>query len=162
MRIRAPIRIIPKIKLVNKTPIFSLNGYWLVGFSDSEACFHARFRKTNYRFEYSVSQKHTANKKVLERIQQLFNAGVVRPHSQSGHWSYYTVNLSSCDIIINYFIKFPLKTNKKLSFKKWKLIYEAIKNKQRLIPEQREQLIILSKTINPVPLPPLLRGAKGA
>jgi len=98
-RIRAPIRIITKIKLINKTPIFSLNDYWLVGFSDSEAYFHARFRKTNYRFEYSVSQKHTANKTVLERIQQLFNAGVV-PHSQPGHWSYYTVNLSSCDIII--------------------------------------------------------------
>lgn len=148
-RIRAPIRTIPKIQLINKTPTFSLNDCWLVGFSDSEACFHARFRKTNYRFEYSVSQKHDANKKVLERIQELFNAGVVKPHSQPGHWSYYTVNLSSCEIIVNYFSKFPLKTNKKLSFKKWKIIYEAIKNKQHLMPEQREQLSILSKTINP-------------
>ena len=146
---RAPIRTIPKIQLINKTPTFSLNDCWLVGFSDSEACFHARFRKTNYRFEYSVSQKHDANKKVLERIQELFNAGVVKPHSQPGHWSYYTVNLSSCEIIVNYFSKFPLKTNKKQSFKKWKIIYEAIKKKQHLIPEQREQLSILSKTINP-------------
>ena len=100
-RIRAPIRTIPKIQLINKTPTFSLNDHWLVGFSDSEACFHARFRKTNYRFEYSVSQKHNANKKVLERIQQLFNGGVIRPHNQPGHWSYYTVNISSCDIIVN-------------------------------------------------------------
>lgn len=86
---------------------------------------------------------------MLERIQQLFNAGVIRPHNQPGHWSYYTVNISSWDIIVNYFTKFPLKTNKKLSFEKWKIIYEAIKNKQHLIPEQREQLSILSKTINP-------------
>ena len=137
------------MQLINKTPTFSLNDHWLVGFSDSEACFHARFRKTNYRFEYSVSQKHNANKKVLERILQLFYGGVIRPHTQPGHWSYYTVNISSRDIIVNYFTKFPLQTNRKLSFQEWKIIYEAIKNKQHLIPEQREQLSILSKTINP-------------
>nr|YP_009424190.1 laglidadg endonuclease [Ulva flexuosa]AQS79855.1 laglidadg endonuclease [Ulva flexuosa]ATP01413.1 hypothetical protein [Ulva flexuosa] len=147
-RIRARIRVIPKIQLINKTPTFSLNDYWLVGFSDSEACFHARFRKTNYRFEYSVSQKHNANKKVLEHIQQLFNAGVVRPHNQPGHWSYYTVNISSCDIIVNYFTKFPLKTNKKLSFKKWKIIYEAIKNKQHLTFARSQRQGYLSKENN--------------
>lgn len=117
-RIRAPIRTIPKILLINKTLTFSLNDHWLVDFSNSKACFHAPFRKTNYRFEYSVSQKHNANKKVLERIQQLFNAGVIRPHNQPGHWSYYTVNICLCDIIVNYFTKFPLKTNKQLSFEK--------------------------------------------
>lgn len=147
-RMRTAIRKIPAIKLVNRNIAFSLNDSWLVGFSDSEACFHARFRKTNYRFEYSVSQKHDANKVILQRIQQLFDAGVVRPHSQLGHWSYYTVNLSSCENIISYFTQFTLKTKKQLSFEKWKQIYVAIKSKLHLIPEQRAKLVILSKSIN--------------
>lgn len=137
-RKRAPIRKIPAIELLNRNITFSLTDCWLIGFSDSEACFHARFRKKNFRFEYSVTQKHETNKVVLQHIQQLFDGGVVRPHSQRGHWSYYTVNFRSCENIINYFTKFSLRTKKRSSFEKWKQIYVAIKSKLHLIPEQRE------------------------
>jgi LAGLIDADG endonuclease len=148
-RTRAPIRKISAFRLLNRPVMFSLDDCWLVGFSDSEACFHARFRIKNYRFDYSLSQKYAENKPVLEHIQQLFNAGVVRPHSQPNNWSFYTTNLNSCEIIIGYFNKFPLKTKKQSSFEKWQQIYYAIKKGLHLLPEQRKKLVILSKLINP-------------
>jgi hypothetical protein len=70
-------------------------------------------------------------------------------HSQLCHWSYYTVNFSSCENIINNFRKFSLKTKKRFSFEKWEQVYVAIKSKLHLIPEKREKLVVLSKSINP-------------
>lgn len=50
---------------LGNVPKFGLNDGWLCGFSDGEACFHARVHARNVRFEFSISQTGCA-KQVLE------------------------------------------------------------------------------------------------
>ena len=127
---------------------------WLSGFSDAEGCFHARLRQKNYRFEFSLSQNGKSALAVLNLLPVFFGGGTVQPHSQPGAYTYYTTGLAPCVKVQRYFLRFPLKTTKLLSFERWCELLQALLRKDHLNPGLRPVLKLLAESINvmtPVP-----------
>ena len=129
----------------------SLNDAWLSGFTDAEGCFHGAFRGIkyqNFRYEYSVGQKGTENKEVIENIRKLWKVGEVYYYKRDDHWTFRCRNLKEITLIIPYFQRFPLQSKKKISFYKWVTFLNALINKDHLNRTKKIKLIEFVKTIN--------------
>jgi len=130
-----------------------LNDGWLSGFTDGYGCFTVTVCKqkqtkhslyTQVQVRYIVSQKN--NKHLMESIAACVNGKVQRVDSYSGYNM--VVNLSSLSTIISYLRKYPLKTKKRESFKKWLRVYFLVKHKKHFISAHLQQIKETAKTIN--------------
>lgn len=143
------IRTLSIVKPSNNTVLPTLEDAWIAGFTDAEGCFHVSFKKSGgFLICYQLSQKHTANKGILKHIRNLFGQGVIVGHSND-NWVLKIASLPRCSAVFPYFEKFTLLSKKALSYEKWKVIYQAIKEGLHLIPFERDKLILLSKDVNP-------------
>ena len=145
--------IFENINFINKTKDITLEDNWLVGFTDSEGCFHVSFskRKNSYSFLFEIAQKGEDNKIVLlDKLVSLFGVGRVNQHYHKGNWCYRISGLSDAYKLITYFDKFKFSffTKKRSSYLLWKQIHNSIVNKEHLDPVNRIKLISLSKTVN--------------
>lgn len=145
--------IFENIKFINKTKDITLNDNWLVGFTDSEGCFHVSFSKNHngYNFIFELAQKGESNKIVLlDKLVSLFGVGKVRQHFHKGIFNYRINGISDAYPLIIYFdkFKFSFLTKKGSSYLLWKQIHNSIKIKEHLDPVNRLKLISLSKTVN--------------
>lgn len=133
----------------------TLNDAWLSGFTDAEGCFSVKINNAKRKFYVQVifilDQKNA--EVVLNKIALLLNTSAkaklrtVNKCIKSQNLTDYVNTMfrlsSYCNdrkkptysIIINYFNKYPLKTSKQESFKKWKKIFEIVANNQPLTPE---------------------------
>lgn len=112
------------------TPIYatvlpSLKDYWLSGITDAEGCFSCSILSNSpnaYRFRYILTQKHEANREVLQHIVNLFNG--INACSALVNHSIQTVleirvnGLKNCINLFSYFDIYTLKTNKRDSYEK--------------------------------------------
>jgi len=145
--------IFENINFINKTKDITLEDNWLVGFTDSEGCFHVSFSKKNngYSFLFELAQKGEDNKIVLlDKLVSLFGVGRVNQHYHKSNWHYRISGLSDADKLITYFDKFNFSflTKKRSSYLLWKQIHNSIVNKEHLDPVNRIKLISVSKTVN--------------
>ena len=133
----------------------TLNDAWLCGFTDAEGCFSVKINNAKHKFYVQVifilDQKNAEI--VLNKIALLLNTTAkaklrtVNKSIRGKNLTYYLNTMFRlsvyCNekkkplysIISNYFNKYPLKTSKQESFKKWEKIFEIVANKQPLTPE---------------------------
>jgi hypothetical protein len=136
----------------NITP--SLNDCWLLGITDAEGCFSSSILSNSsaYRIRYILTQKWEVNKEVLSNILNLFELnkkiGCIVKHYELNVWELRINGVKNCEILLNYFNKYNLKTKKELSYIKWKELLYKLKNKEHLDSDKRLVLKELSKKIN--------------
>ena len=138
----------------------SLNNAWLSGFTDAEGCFNIQVLKRNNTknghriiLRYILDQKD--EKLVLERISTLFNCSTSTVYCRNKIGNYYRLTINSFNRIqkiIEYYDKFPLKTQKSNSYAIWIYIYMMTLKKEHLtldglnkIKLLKEELVINNK-----------------
>jgi Cytochrome C and Quinol oxidase polypeptide I/LAGLIDADG endonuclease len=137
------------------TVLPTLRDYWLAGITDGEGSFTCSILSnspTAYRFRYILTQKHEANRNVLQHIVNLFNqinaSGAVVNHSVDTVGEIRVNGIKNCSNLFNYFDEYTLKTNKANSYRKWKEVSVKITAKEHLETVKRVELISLCKQIN--------------
>lgn len=102
----------------------TLEDAWLSGFTDAEGCFNIENSKDKkyLRLHFILDQKE--EKDLLNYIKVLFNKGSVNYRkTKNGGMYRLVISYSNIDfslfLFINYFHNFKLKTNKKITYKKW-------------------------------------------
>lgn len=136
--------------------------FWLSGFTDGEGCFLISFNKNagfNLKLEvrpsFSIGQgKHRESYKsqthILQRIESYFQCGFIRKYKRDGMMKYEVRNLSNlCDIIIPHFEKYPLLTQKKSDFNKFKNICLMMRSNQHRNEQGLKKIIDLACDMNP-------------
>lgn len=128
-----------EINLIDKLIKPTLNDAWLSGFTDAEGCFNVNIDKrsntvTGFRvmLRFILDQKNSQY--LFLQLRDLYSYGAVSLRGASNGVYRYQVNSFKGLITIKiYFLIFPLKSKKLLSFKKWNEIYNMVLNKEHLL-----------------------------
>lgn len=140
------------IPIIYNNIIPTLNDCWLLGITDAEGCFSSSIlsNSVGYRIRYILTQKWDSNKIILSKILNLFgeNIGSITPHSIENVWEIRINGVKNCEIMLDYFDKYKLKTSKMLSYNKWKELLFKLKKHEHLNDNKRLLLKNLSKEIN--------------
>ncbi|BEJ18297.1 LAGLIDADG homing endonuclease (mitochondrion) [Cutaneotrichosporon spelunceum] len=132
----------------------TLNDTWLSGFTDAEGCFNVNITsRRNTVSGYRISLRFLLDQKngemILEHIKILFNFGKVS--LRGGTNEVYRFTIDSFKGLINvrdYFLMYPLRTKKAISFAKWNEVYTMRLNKEHLDQKGLNKIKIISKEIN--------------
>lgn len=147
LKLNLPI-IKPKINTILPT----LQDGWISGISDGEGCFSSSLLSNSsaYRIRYILTQKWESNKYVLEYISTLFNQSItsVNPHTQKNVYELRVNGVKNITKLFPYFDKYSLKTKKKESYDKWKILCQRLEKGEHLNNLSRKELIDLSKSLN--------------
>lgn len=143
-----------KIENLDKLIKPTLQDAWLSGFTDAEGCFNVQINKrsntiTGFRvmLRFILDQKNSQY--LLLYIRELFGYGAVSLRNKTnGVYRYYVTSFKGLIPIRNYFLLYPLKSKKNLSFEKWNEIYKMVLNKEHLLETGLTLIRILSKKIN--------------
>ena len=133
-----------------------LNPYFLTGFTDAEGCFSISVQKTTktkigYRvkpiFEISLNQR---DRELLNQIKAFFgNVGTIREDKSGNAVKYAVENVKDLtNVIIPFFTKYPLLTQKAVDFKLFVLILNLISKGVHLTPEGLQQIINFKASMN--------------
>lgn len=143
------------IEPIYSTVLPTLSDHWLAGITDGEGSFTCSILSNvpnAYRFRYILTQKHEANRGVMNHIIDMFSkidaSGAVLNHSVETVLEIRINGIKNCSKLFVYFDKYPLKSKKASSYNKWKEMYVKIKAKEHLDIKKRAELIDLSKQIN--------------
>lgn len=143
-----------EINLIDKLIKPTLNDAWLSGFTDAEGCFNVKIEKRyNTVTGFSVMLRFILDQKnsqyLFLQLRDLFSYGAVSLRCASnGVYRYQVNSFKGLIPIRNYFLIFPLKSKKLLSFKKWNEIYKMVLNKEHLLEKGLTSIRELSKNIN--------------
>lgn len=125
---------------------------WIAGFTDAEGCFTISFFKKVPCIRYILSHSGETNLPILNHFIDLFKSGTIQPHSIQSNYSYVLSGIKNCFRIHDYFQKFPLKSKKRWSYKKWQYLNFCLKNAEH--PQGNKSrikhIMYLSKQINRV------------
>ena len=128
--------------------------YWVTGFVDGEGTFYVGINrnatmKAGYQIlpEFRIVQ-HQKDIKVLYALKQFFGAGVVRIN----HDTRYELRIRSIEhlkkIVIPHFDKYPLTTQKKFDFIKFKIIINLINQNKHLTKDGIMKIIAIASKMN--------------
>jgi hypothetical protein len=153
-----------EINLIDKLIKPTLNDAWLSGFTDAEGCFNVKIDKisntvTGFRvmlifiLDQQNSQYLFLQPLLVARqeLRDLFSYGAVSLRAgkaSNGVYRYQVNSFKGLIPIRNYFLNFPLKSKKLLSFQKWNEIYKMVLNKEHLLEKGLTSIRELSKNIN--------------
>jgi hypothetical protein len=135
---------------INSKSNLSLDNAWLSGFTDAEGCFTSSVltsKKTGKNIvtvRYILSQKD--DKVFSNNTATLLNGYITFVKNYNGYNT--VINFGKLNIILKYLNKFPLKTKKFISYKRWLKIYNLVKNKEHLTSTGINKIKILCKTVN--------------
>ena len=121
------------LKIIYKKLFINLDNGWFSGFIDAEGCFdsYKRFGRLTYRMRFSIKQKKEAFFLLnlpycWDKLQKKLKVGSV---SKNKNIFIFTIDsLVKLDYLIIYLTKFPLKSNKNLSYCKWLRLYRILKD----------------------------------
>lgn len=137
------------------TPVLpTLNDAWLSGFTDAEGCFNVNITsRINTVTGYRVSLRFLLDQKnaqfIFEYIKNLFGFGKVS--LRSGTNQVYRLTIDSFKGLVNvrdYFLMYPLRTKKAISFTKWNEVYTIRLNKEHLDSKGLSKIKLISKEVN--------------
>ncbi len=147
-------RNILSLNIILESVIPTLNDAWLSGFTDAEGCFNVNISPrsntvTGYRviLRFLLDQKN--REAVLLLIRNLFGFGNVS--LRSGTNQVYRLVIDSFKGLVgvqNYFLLYPLRTKKAISFQKWNEVYTMVLNKEHLDTKGLAKIRVLAKEMN--------------
>jgi hypothetical protein len=125
-------------EILPPTNKISFDNYWLSGFTQGDGCFHigivrSKTHKTGWRvtLEFSIKQK---DKVPLELLYNLISLGNLSCYD-SGIWCYKSTGYLTSYVLISYFDKFSLFTDKYTSYLKFRKVYIMIRDGNHLTME---------------------------
>jgi hypothetical protein len=132
----------------------SLSDAWLSGFTDAEGCFNVLIQPrantvTGYRvvLRYLLDQKNAES--TLQDVQNLFKFGQVLYRKDTNSvYRYHNNTFKGLIPVRDYFLAYPLKSNKSESFKLWLEIFTMLLNKEHLVQEGLNIIRVKAKLIN--------------
>lgn len=132
-----------------------LNPYWIVGFVDGEGSFMLSIYKREdvksgfhltATFAITLHEKDTV---LLYSIKSYFGVGEVRTFAKNGTVTYSVSVLKDlANVIIPFFLKYPLLTQKGADFLLFKSIVELMSNKEHLNPEGLRKILSFKAALN--------------
>ena len=133
-----------------------LNPHFVTGFTDAEGCFSVSVQKTTktkigYRikpiFEISLNQR---DRDLLYQIKTFFgNVGTIRDDKSGNSVKYAVENVKDLiSVIIPFFTKYPLLTQKAADFKLFVLILNIVNKGAHLTVEGLQQIINIKASMN--------------
>nr|YP_010470469.1 LAGLIDADG endonuclease [Inonotus hispidus]YP_010691045.1 GIY endonuclease [Phellinus igniarius]UVF37957.1 LAGLIDADG endonuclease [Inonotus hispidus]WBU93146.1 GIY endonuclease [Phellinus igniarius] len=140
---------------IQTEPVFpTLKDSWFSGFTDAEGCFnvnifarHNTLSGSRVKLRFVLDQKNADE--ILIYIRNLFGFGRVSLRNKTNNVSRYSVNsFRGLKSVHDYFITYPLKTTKAISFLNWCKIYNMCLNKEHLNIEGLTKIREIIKTIN--------------
>ena len=133
-----------------------LDPKWIVGFVDGEGCFHVSINRhqemttgSQVLPEFTIVQ-HQRDVKVLHAIKDYFGCGVVRKNHED-RMSYRVRALEHLNqVIVPFFDKHPLVTEKKFNFFKFKEVLKKMAHGDHLKLEGIEEIRSIKETMNQI------------
>lgn len=126
---------------------------WVVGFVDAEGCFDVGINphpklKTGYQVvpEFRVVQ-HERDIQVLYALKRFFGCGVVRRNHED-RWELRIRKLECLLRVVEFFEAHPLRTKKRVDFKKFARIVRWMAEGRQLNREGLVEIIELASTMN--------------
>ncbi len=119
---------IPQKSNVDTSKVQYLQTNWLAGFIDAEGCFSSYFaRDKRYKLGYRLRFIFTLDQKeelVLKSIANAIGSGSVYHRKEcEGMFRYALWGKKAQKKVVDYLAKFPLQSDKILSFKRWSLLH---------------------------------------
>lgn len=135
-----PIAIVPQKNFI------SFSNAWLSGFIDAEGCFNAvkRAGRTTYRMRFSLKQKAEFN--VFQQFKGLWGSIKIDILLKNDVVILSLDTLKSLEILIQYLTKYPLRSNKNISFSRWLRLFRVIKDGGR--GKSYEEIKEMAQNIN--------------
>ena len=131
-----------------------LNPYWVAGFIDAEGSFMVSILKnlelkTGWRVKATLSiSLHENDRMVLELIQKFFGVGDITKQGKDSVQFRVTSLPDLINVIIPYFDKFSLITQKRGDFELFKMVIEMMSRKEHLTAEGLQAIINIRATLN--------------
>lgn len=136
-----------------------VDNFWLTGFVDGEGCFSISFNlrnKIKVGIEtcpsFSISQKkdkYGINYNLICDFVKIFKGGFVRFSNIDQTWKYETRNICHIwDNVIPYFDNNPLRSAKKIDFKKFRDVCSLIKSNKHLSRDGIFEIIEIAFSMN--------------
>lgn len=143
-----------KVEHITTLMVPTLSDAWLSGFTDAEGCFNVKIEKrantvTGYRviLRFLLDQKNA--ELVLLLIRDLFGYGQVSQRSKINIvYRYHNNSFKGLIMVRDYFLAFPLKSKKSVSFNKWNKVYSMVLNKEHLVNAGLDEIRVIAKQIN--------------
>ena len=128
---------------------------YLSGYVDGEGCFCVTFNKSkrhrynwDIRPSFSVSQNRS-NAQVLYLLKEYFGCGTIRPDRSDKTLKYEVRSVNDLlKKIIPHFTKYPIISNKRKDFEKFKKVCELIYQKKHLTLSGLKEIAKISACIN--------------
>ena len=130
-------------------------GYFIAGFSDAESCFVIKVSKSNKTktewrldpaFEIGLSVKDFS---LLKQIQSFFGVGTIRMNKRNNSAVYAVQSVKDLtNVIIPYFHKYPLISQKRSDFELFKSAVDIMNQKQHLNLEGLQEIVNLRASMN--------------
>ena len=132
----------------------NLSPDWIVGFIDGEGCFHIGISKNEgVRFGYQILPEltvvqHKRDIKLLYQIRTVMKCGVVRKN-HGDRYCWRVRNLENLlKIIIPFFEKHPLKSQKNIEFRKFAKAVRIMENGGHLMQEGFQKILKIASEMN--------------
>jgi hypothetical protein len=147
-------QLIPLITAMTDTTEPSLKNAWLSGFTDAEGTFNVNITErlntvSGFRVQLRFLLDQNNAYDTFMYIRDLFGSGKVTHRGETKNVYRLTINtFTGLSSVCAYFLSFPLKTKKGVSFTNWYHIYNMVINKEHLSKEGLERVRSISKNIN--------------
>lgn len=134
-----------------------LDPWYITGWFDGEGCFSVSVHPHPLaKYKWLVdpvvqTYQHKDSRMILERIQNYFDCGTIRPKGPNSNVLTYSVEsrITIQEKIIPHFLKYPLQTQKSKDFELFRKILEAMENKEHRQIEGLLRIIELAFQMNP-------------
>nr|YP_008964960.1 LAGLIDADG endonuclease [Annulohypoxylon stygium]AHB33519.1 LAGLIDADG endonuclease [Annulohypoxylon stygium] len=141
--------------LINNNKLLNLEGNFIAGFTDGEGCFRVRISKRNERktgwmvepiFQIGLHKKDLS---ILQLIQKtLGGIGSISSMSKEGVKFKVSSIKNLNEIIIPYFMKYPLLTSKQVDFELLKKVVDLMNQKEHLTIEGIQKFVSIKASMN--------------
>ena len=131
-----------------------LDPEWITGFVDGEGCFHVAVNKnatmrSGYQVlpEFTVVQ-HERDVQVLHALKAHFECGVVRKN-HGDRMAYRVRSIEHLlERIVPFFVKYPLKTGKRVDFEKFRDVLSMMREDEHLTDDGLERIRAVAARMN--------------
>ena len=136
----------PLIDIIPQQNKISLTSAWFSGFIDAEGCFSAvqRSGRKTFRMRFTLKQKDEFE--IFKQFKYLWGDIKIDLLSKKDIVILNMDTLKSLKILISYLEKFPLHSNKNISYFKWLKLYRVIEDGGR--GKNYEQIKAMAQNIN--------------
>lgn len=132
----------------------NLDANWVTGFVDGEGCFYVGINPhpemtAGFQVlpEFTVVQ-HERDAQVLHALKAYFGCGVVR-QNHGDRMAYRVRSLQHLSQrIVPFFVEHPLKSKKRVDFKKFRRVIQKIEAGEHLTPEGIEEIRRIASQMN--------------